>query len=34
MDFGFMQALAEDYKQPNKALDRIVYLYNRQCELQ
>jgi hypothetical protein len=28
MDFGFMQASIEDYKQPNKALNCIVKSYN------
>jgi hypothetical protein len=28
MDFGFMRASAEDYKQPNKATDRIVRSYD------
>ncbi len=28
MDFGFLRASTEDYKRPNKALDRIVCSYN------
>jgi hypothetical protein len=31
MDFGFLRASTEDYKCPNKALDRIVCLYDRFC---
>jgi hypothetical protein len=31
MDFGFMRASAEDYKQPNKAPVRIVHLYDGHC---
>jgi hypothetical protein len=31
MDFGFMRALADDYKQTNKALDHIVHLYDGHC---
>jgi hypothetical protein len=29
IDFGFMWVSAEDYNWPNKALDRIVHLYDR-----
>jgi hypothetical protein len=28
MDFGFMRALAEDYKHPNKKTDRTIISYN------
>jgi hypothetical protein len=31
MDFGFLRASTDDYKCPNKILDRIVHLYNGYC---
>jgi hypothetical protein len=26
MDFGFMRASADDYKHPNKTIDKVVFL--------
>jgi hypothetical protein len=31
MDFGFMRASADDYRQPNKSTDRIVRSYDGYC---
>jgi hypothetical protein len=28
MDFGFMRASADNYKHPNKAMDKVVLSYN------
>ena len=28
MDFGFMRALIDDYRRPNKNTDRVVQLYD------
>ncbi len=31
MDFGFLRASTEDYKHPNKLLNRIVQSYDGYC---